>query len=267
MELIRHALEAALEASKVIMKYYDGEIEVELKEDQSPVTIADKEADKIIRKVLEDTGLPILSEEQPIPEHEERLQWEKFWMVDPLDGTKEFIKKNGEFTINIALIENNVPIGGVIAAPASDIVYFGESGYGSFKSVLSKNTESINDIFKEIKPLNPEDPDKDDIIKVAVSRSHLDDTTVQYIEKLKQTRKVDTTSAGSAIKIGLLAEGGAHIYPRFSPCMEWDIAAGFGIVNQLDFQFISTENNKKLSFNKKNLLVNGFVALRDKSFL
>jgi 3'(2'), 5'-bisphosphate nucleotidase len=267
MEKIRHALEAALEASKVIMKYYDGEIEVELKEDQSPVTIADKEADKIIRKVLEETGLPVLSEEHPIPNHDERLQWEQFWMVDPLDGTKEFIKKNGEFTINIALIENNVPVGGVIAAPASSIVYFGESGYGSFKSVLSKDTANISDIFKKITPLNPKDLEKDETIKIAVSRSHLDETTVQYIEKLKQTRNVETTSAGSAIKIGLLAEGEAHIYPRFSPCMEWDIAAGFGIVNQLDFQFISTENNKKLSFNKKNLLVNGFVALRDKSLL
>lgn len=267
MERIRYALNAALEASRVVMKYYEGEIEVEKKADESPVTIADKEADKLIRQILADTGLPVLSEEHSIPEHSERLQWEQFWMVDPLDGTKEFIKKNGEFTINIALIENNVPVGGVIAAPAADIVYFGESGYGSFKSVLTAETKNLNDIFKNIQPLDPEDPAKNDIIKVAVSRSHLDDTTVQYIEKLKKNYKVDTTSAGSAIKIGLLAEGKAHIYPRFSPCMEWDIAAGFGIVNQLDFQFISTENNKKLSFNKKDLHVNGFIALRDKQFM
>ncbi len=267
MERIRHALDAALEASKIVMKYYEGEVEVETKADQSPVTIADKEADKKIRQMLEDTGIPVLSEEHEIPPHEERLQWEQFWMVDPLDGTKEFIKKNGEFTINIALIENNVPVGGVIAAPAANIVYFGESGYGSFKAQLTAKTENLNDIFASIQPLMPEDPAVNDVIKVAVSRSHLDDTTVQYIEKLKKNYDVDTTSAGSAIKIGLLAEGKAHIYPRFSPCMEWDIAAGFGIVNQLDFQFISTENNKKLSFNKKDLHVNGFVALREKKFL
>ncbi|HKK59428.1 MAG TPA: 3'(2'),5'-bisphosphate nucleotidase CysQ [Salinivirga sp.] len=267
MERIRHALDAALKASHLIMKYYEGEIEVETKADQSPVTIADKEADELIRKVLEDTGIPILSEEHPIPPHDERLQWEQFWMVDPLDGTKEFIKKNGEFTINIALLENNVPVGGVIAAPASNIVYFGESGYGSFKSELSPETENLNDIFKNVTPLQPEDFKNGDTLKVAVSRSHLDDTTVKYIEKLKKDHDVDTTSAGSAIKIGLLAEGKAHIYPRFSPCMEWDIAAGFGIVNQLDFQFISTENQKKLNFNKKDLHVNGFIALRDKKFL
>jgi 3'(2'), 5'-bisphosphate nucleotidase len=266
MELIRHALEAALQASEVIMKYYEEDVEVELKADESPVTIADKEADIIIRKVLEETGLPILSEEHPIPEHSERLQWEKFWMVDPLDGTKEFIKKNGEFTINIALIENNVPIGGVIAAPASGIIYFGESGYGSFKSIIDKNM-SIDQIYANVQPLAPENITGEETLCVAVSRSHLDDATVQYIDRLKQDNKVDTISAGSAIKIGLLAEGKAHIYPRFSPCMEWDIAAGFGIVNQLDFQFISTENGKKLNFNKKNLLVNGFVALRDKKYL
>lgn len=267
MELITHALEAALKASKVIMKYYEGEIEVELKADESPVTIADKEADKIIRQVLAETRLPILSEEHAIPEYEERVQWEQFWMVDPLDGTKEFIKKNGEFTINIALIENNVPIGGVIAAPASGIVYFGESGYGSFKSVLDADTENINEIFAKISPLNPDDFKTGEVLKVAVSRSHLDDTTVQYIKKLKQDNEVETISAGSAIKIGHLAEGKAHIYPRFSPCMEWDIAAGFGIINQLDFQFISTETGKKLNFNKRNLLVNGFIALKDKKFL
>ncbi len=267
MERIRHALDAALQASHLIMKYYEGEVKVETKADESPVTIADKEADELIRKILEDTGIPILSEEQPIPPHEERLQWEQFWMVDPLDGTKEFIKKNGEFTINIALIENNVPVGGVIAAPASNIVYFGESGYGSFKSELSAKTQNLNDIFKHVTRLEPHDFKKGETLKIAVSRSHLDDTTVGYIEKLKKEYDVDTTSAGSAIKIGLLAEGKAHIYPRFSPCMEWDIAAGFGIVNQLDFQFISTENQKKLNFNKKDLHVNGFIALRDKKFL
>ncbi|MFO7862398.1 MAG: 3'(2'),5'-bisphosphate nucleotidase CysQ [Salinivirgaceae bacterium] len=266
MELIKHALKAALQASEVIMKYYEEDVEVEIKADESPVTIADKEADRIIRKVLEETDLPILSEEHPIPDHSERLQWEKFWMVDPLDGTKEFIKKNGEFTINIALIENNVPIGGVIAAPASGIIYFGESGYGSFKSTIDKSL-SMDHIWAHVKPLAPENISEGETLCVAVSRSHLDDTTKQYIERLKQDNKVDTISAGSAIKIGLLAEGKAHIYPRFSPCMEWDIAAGFGIVNQLDFQFISTENGKKLNFNKKNLLVNGFVALRDKKYL
>lgn len=267
MELIRHALEAAIKATGVIMKYYEGEIEVELKADESPVTIADKEADRIIRQVLAETGLPILSEEHEVPAYEERIQWEHFWMVDPLDGTKEFIKKNGEFTINIALIENNVPIGGVIAAPASGIVYFGESGYGSFKSILNKDTKGTDEIFAKIKQLKPEDLKDSETIKIAVSRSHLDETTIQYIEKLKQSHKVETIAAGSALKLGLLAEGNAHIYPRFSPCMEWDIAAGFGIINQLDFQLISTETGKKLYFNKKNLLVNGFIALKDKKFL
>jgi len=213
-ELIKVAIYASIKAGNAILKIYKTDFSFEKKIDNSPLTIADKESHIIIRDELLSTNLPILSEEGIETPFDIRKNWKRFWMVDPLDGTKEFIKRNDEFTVNIALIENNYPIGGVIFLPVLDVLYFAFDGIGSFKlKNVSKNffpnIEILELINKSKKlPLKI----KKESFTIIASRSHLSDETKDFIKKLKDKhRKVELISRGSSLKFCVIAEGTADI--------------------------------------------------------
>ena len=251
------AIEAAIEAGKEILKIYDKDFSVEYKEDNSPLTDADIASNNVIVKYLNNTNIPIISEEIKPDSYKERVNWNLVWIVDPLDGTKEFVKKNGEFTVNIALIENGKPILGVIYVPVKKELFYA-NGQGSFKVENIESFEAFNQKGK-IK-INGSNPNKNEIIVVS-SRSHINKATQDYIEKLKETYKnIKMVSAGSSLKLCMLAEGKAHVYPRFAPIMEWDTAAGHAICKFADISVTTVDENKELVYNKEDLLNPFFIA-------
>ena len=207
--------EIALQAGEIIMQYYSSEFEINTKKDLSPVTSADLDADKYIVKKLKENfpEIPVISEESGIPDYEERKLWTRFWLVDPLDGTKEFINKNGEFTVNIALVENEIPVLGVVYAPAMQVLYYAEKGKGAWK--VEDNKQPIQ-IFSE-------KAHKDQPLRVVESRSHKSEELEQFLANYNISERV---SAGSSLKFCVVAENKADIYPRLGPTMEWDVAAG-----------------------------------------
>jgi len=248
-DLLNAALRAAEEASRVILDVYGSDdFQTEQKADDSPVTIADKRAHTVIVKHLETTGLPILSEEGAEIPYAERSQWAYFWMVDPLDGTKEFLKRNGDFTVNIALISQGVPRLGVVAIPVTGEIYYSAPGCGAFKRtdgrdvVLHKRTTA--------------DRSRQGL-RVMASRTHLDDQTVSFIDGLTEPVLV---SRGSSLKFLLLAEGLADLYPRFGRTMEWDTAAAHAIVNGVGLPVYQMGQVVELQYNKKDLSNPGFLA-------
>lgn len=276
--LLDLAIIAAESASKEILAvYHSKDFETELKGDNSPLTLADKRAHECIVKSLEQTGLPILSEEGKDIPYEVRKEWKQFWMVDPLDGTKEFIKRNDEFTVNIALIENQQPILGVLAVPVTGVVYYAAKGLGAFKLKSSKfvvqsqsKPETLNlkhetlnhqpetlNLKLEISNWQPATGNRQPVTKVVASRSHMNPETEAFISKLGETEVV---SAGSSLKFMLLAEGKADIYPRFGPTMEWDTAAAHAILKELGFNVHKTDSKEELIYNKPNLLNPFFIA-------
>ncbi|OEK06792.1 3'(2'),5'-bisphosphate nucleotidase CysQ [Roseivirga misakiensis] len=241
-ELLETAKEASLIAGKKILEIYNSDdFEVELKGDNSPLTKADIAAHDIIVSFLEPTNLPILSEEGRDIPYNERKNWKYIWIVDPLDGTKEFIKRNGEFTVNIALIRNQEPILGVVYAPVLDKLYAAAEGLGG--TLKTK---------KDISRLNP--IDQLDLTKpklrVVASRSHLNEETQAFLDKLNEPEIV---SMGSSLKFMVIAEGNADVYPRFAPTMEWDTAAAHAVLNELNGK-VFAQDGKSLEYNKKNLL-------------
>lgn len=260
--LLLAAIKASLKAGEEILKVYESDFAVEHKDDKSPLTLADKNAHNIICGKLKETNLPVLSEEGKLIEYAERSQWEYFWMVDPLDGTKEFVKRNGEFTVNIALIHQQRSILGVIYVPVTKTLYFAAEGIGSYKvqsSTFDVQSFGLNDIIisSEKLPLK--------IIKskftIVASRSHLSEETEMFIDGIKTTHKeVAFISSGSSIKLCLVAEGSADIYPRFAPTMEWDTAAGQAICEVAGKLVIDYSTNKPVLYNKKNLLNNWFIV-------
>ena len=256
---LKIAINAALTAGEEILKIYtSADFKVAYKSDKSPLTIADKNAHTIIERALVKTKIPILSEEGDDFDYNQRENLRKLWIVDPLDGTKEFIKKNDEFTVNIALVENNRPTLGVIYAPALKVLYFSEEKFGSYKLELKTSTLSSLDYNRAIKL--PVSINKNSY-GVVTSRSHLDKETLSYIEKLKKIRSnVKSVHIGSSLKFCLLAEGTADCYPRFSPCMEWDTAAGQIICKEAGFELIDQTTNTEMLYNRKNLLNNSFVV-------
>lgn len=240
MEYLDKVLEAATEAGKAILDVYTNESYfIEYKQDNSPLTIADKKAHEIIVSFLNETGLPILSEEGEKYSFSERQKWNTFWMIDPLDGTKEFVKRNGEFTVNIALINNGKPIFGVVYAPVLDKLYYGGSTIKSAHLIHNQ---------KEIKLKNNRKSNSK--ITVVASRSHLNKDTQKFIDQFKE---VEIISMGSSLKFMILAEGNANFYPRFAPTMEWDTAAAHAIVDVLGYKVINPETNKTLIYNKECL--------------
>lgn len=259
-EELELAMGAALKAGEAIMEVYNSEdFEVELKSDDSPLTKADKAAHEIIVSCLASSSLPILSEEGSNIPFAERKNWNRFWMVDPIDGTKEFIKRNGEFTVNIALIENQKPIIGVVYAPALKDLYFAEEGAGSFKM---EDILSIEDIHKSER-IDLTQSTYPEVFTLVVSKSHMNEQTQQFVNQKKQEfGEIATASFGSSLKICKVAEGSAHCYPRFGPTMEWDTAAAH-VVAKLSNASVTKEDGKtELDYNKKSLLNTNFIVSR-----
>lgn len=256
-------LKSAVEAGSAIMQVYLHEdFNVEMKADDSPLTKADKMAHKVIMNHLQETGYPVLSEEGSRIDYEERKQWDKFWLVDPLDGTKEFISRNGDFTVNIALISDGNPVAGIIFVPVKSDLYLGIAGEGAWKININDNAfkpagEFIKSHGEEIQA----DPDIPDKLVIAGSRSHMNEETKQYIKSMEKTYgEVELISRGSSLKLCMVAEGKAHIYPRFGPTMEWDTGAGHAIVNAAGGIVLDAKSKKALRYNKVDLHNPWFVV-------
>jgi len=256
----RIAIEAALEAGVEVLKiYHSGDFEVETKEDDSPLTKADKASHQIICSHLEASNIPILSEEgQSIP-YETRKKWEELWILDPIDGTKEFIKRNGEFTVNIALVQKGKPTIGVVFAPALGDLYFSEKGVGAFKVKVDLNNYQLDTLLSEALALPL--PQEQRPFTIVASRSHLSEETKDYIEKMKQEHgEVKLISKGSSLKLCMLAEGVADCYPRFAPTMEWDTAAGQAVCEAAGFQVIDWTTNAPMKYNREHLTNPWFIV-------
>ncbi len=256
--LLVTAVKAALAAGTEILKVYDTNFDVEHKNDDSPLTQADKNANEVINKFLKPTQIPIISEENRQLDYAERKDWNRCWIVDPLDGTKEFIKRNGEFTVNIALIENGNPVLGVIYVPVTKELYFTSSdGKTSKKIVITSENDSVEKIVKNAKEIKPS---KASVVKIVGSRSHLNEDTKNFIAEIAKQNEVEIVSKGSSLKFCLVAEGLAQLYPRFAPTMEWDTAAGHAICNAVGVSVIDQTTGKNMQYNKPNLLNNYFLV-------
>ncbi len=266
-ELIQTIIQTSILAGKRIMEVYNTDFEVDYKDDESPLTKADREANTIICDHLQKIGIPILSEEGKQLPYSKRKEWKRLWIVDPLDGTKEFVKRNGEFTVNIALIENNSPIMGVIFCPTLKILYIASHSLGgSFKITLQQdwqeNKPQVNVLMKMKKKLPLKTVNKPLI--VAASRSHLSDETRQFVKSLeKKVGGVTFISKGSSLKLCMVAEGNADMYPRFAPTSEWDTAAGQAIVEQAGGSVFIKGTKKPMIYNKENILNPWFLAIRN----
>ena len=258
------AIDAALKAGENILSIYDdpaSDFEIERKADNSPLTIADRKAHEAIVAILNDTPFPVLSEEGKHLNYEVRRKWDTLWIVDPLDGTKEFIKRNGEFTVNIALVQNSVPVLGVIYVPVKRVLYFAVEGIGAYKysGIVAPEGTTLQQMIKESEPMPLEDV-RDHFIVVA-SRSHLSPETETYIADLKKKHgSVELISSGSSIKICLVAEGSADVYPRFAPTMEWDTAAGHAIARAAGMEVYQAGKDEPLRYNKEDLLNPWFIV-------
>lgn len=245
-ELTNLAKTASIDAGKAILEVYNSDdFGVELKGDNSPLTIADQKAHQIIVNHLAKIGYPILSEEGANIIFEERKNWEYYWLVDPLDGTKEFIKRNGEFTVNIALIKNGIPILGVVFAPVLDLLYWGNNEEGAWKKE------------NKLTPIKLSKPETNDIKTIVASRSHLSLETQNFID---QYSYAEVISMGSSLKFMLVAEGKAQIYPRFAPTLEWDTAAAHGIILAMEGKVLKWPEKVDIIYNKENLLNPSFVC-------
>jgi len=256
------AILAAIEAGKEILDVYENTFEVEYKDDKSPLTIADKRAHNKIMHMLEETGIPVLSEEGREMNYSERSKWRVLWVVDPLDGTKEFIKQNGEFTVNIALVEEGVPVLGVVYVPVEETLYFGAQDFGAFRvdqAAHVKDSEDLEDWISRGKSL----PEKRDRPYTMVgSRSHMSDETAAFFDEVRREYPdSEVISRGSSLKICMVAEGSADVYPRFAPTMEWDTAAGHALAKAAGFEIYQAKNEAHpLEYNKEDLLNPWFIV-------
>ncbi|PKG52021.1 3'(2'),5'-bisphosphate nucleotidase CysQ [Olleya sp. 1-3] len=258
------AIEASLKAGKVIMEVYDTAFDVEIKDDKSPLTEADKKANDIINSYLINTEFPIISEENKQTDYATRKNWTTCWVVDPVDGTKEFIKRNGEFTVNIALVTNGKPELGVIYVPATKTIYVANvTTKEAFKTQLDSHDAPVEEVINAATVLQPKAPESNPV-QVVGSRSHMSQETLDFVESIKNEGKdVEVVSKGSSLKFCLVAEGNADVYPRFAPTMEWDTAAGQAICNAVGIDVISQETNQSLLYNKENLLNPWFLVSKN----
>jgi 3'(2'), 5'-bisphosphate nucleotidase len=270
VEMMLSAVTTAVQSGREILRIYEKPFEVERKEDHSPVTVADRASHRVIEKLLQISfpEIPVLSEEGKTVPFKVRKKWSLFWLVDPLDGTKDFIKRNGEFTVNIALVRGNTPVLGVINIPSADTVYFGMEGGGAFKVTAAskyiykkKNSDIIFD-RSETLPIDREK--KREHLVIVKSRSHSGEKTEQCIEKLLALYSGNRIiTAGSSIKLCLLAEGSADVYPRLGPTMEWDTAAGHAVLRFSGGDVLRADNWSPLVYNKEELLNPPFVAVKN----
>lgn len=258
------AIRASVEAGMHIIRIYkSNHYNTVYKEDESPVTMADIKSHETIRHRLLTSSLPILSEEESNIPFSQRKSWEYFWLVDPLDGTREFLKKNDEFTVNIALIKRNAPSAGIIYSPAKQILYFSapEEGVFRLKSAESYVFEADSlQFLQDCSDKLPYDVTRDEITVIS-SRSFHSADTEKYILALKERfQNITLISTGSALKFGLIAEGKADIYPRLAPTMEWDVAAGHAILKELGYSVIDVKTGDPLVYNKPDLMNPWFIA-------
>lgn len=263
-QLLITAITAALKAGEEILRIYDdpaSDFQVEKKADNSPLTIADRRSNEIILSYLANTPYPVISEETQATEYAVRRTWETVWIVDPLDGTKEFIKRNGEFTVNIALVHEGHPTLGVIYIPVRRQLYYADLATGAYRIddiayTPDADWERLGTQAQKL-PLRREG----DAYIVVASRSHLSPETEEFIRALEQEHaNLQLTSVGSSIKICLVAEGTADIYPRFAPTMEWDTAAGHAIACAAGRELYHTDGRTPLTYNKENLLNPWFIV-------
>ncbi|WP_262328143.1 3'(2'),5'-bisphosphate nucleotidase CysQ [Carboxylicivirga litoralis] len=260
-ELTALAIEAALQAGKEIMAVFNfDDFGVRLKSDDSPLTEADLKSHQIIASFLKSTDIPVLSEEGEELSYEERKNWSKLWIVDPLDGTKEFVKRSGEFTVNIALVEHQKPVMGVVFAPYLGCLYWGDEN-GAFKANLKPDwielSSSLIDSL-EVQKLPVKSPE---VMTAVASVSHFSKETEAYINALKEKEgDVKLVSRGSSLKMCLVAEGSAHIYPRLGPTMEWDTAAGQAVIEAAGGQLNDWKTKEPMLYNREDLLNGWFLA-------
>ena len=272
--LLLRAIGAALAAGQAILAVYETDFRVEHKADDSPLTQADRESHRILVAQLRPTELPIMSEEGRHLNFEQRRGWHRFWLLDPLDGTKEFIKRNGEFTVNAALIEGRRPIAGVVYAPVPDILYIGSRDQGAFKIVsaqekwhsVQNETQDLESRFQDLLrrsvrlPSTSAEPKRFTIVG---SRSHGGPELEAIVDRKRAEHgDVDFISAGSSLKLCLVAEGRAHLYPRTGPTMEWDTAAGQAVAEAGGAEVVDFETGRPLRYNKEDLHNPWFLVKR-----
>lgn len=267
---------ASIRGGMAILDVYYSDYSVEYKQDDSPLTIADKRSNQKITRMLETTGIPILSEEGRKIDFRARQTWECLWVVDPLDGTKEFIKRNDEFTVNIALVQKSAPVMGVIFVPVSSTLYFAEKGIGSFRMTdpvfikelaeagdPGQKPEIMTEIMKHSKRLPFAVRKDESSCTIVGSRSHATPELEEYVaKKQREYRNVEFISAGSSLKFCLVAEGKADMYPRLGPTMEWDTAAGQAIAENSGCSVLQWGTGIPLSYNKEDLLNPSFMVSR-----
>jgi len=260
VQLVDQAIKAALAAGlKINEVYARSDFNIQIKEDETPVTIADSLAHDEILEQLKSTALPVLSEEGIHLSYSERKNWDLFWLVDPLDGTKEFIKRNDEFTVNIALIQKNEPIAGVIFAPVTGELYVGIPEIGAFR--LLNPSEDCTFQTMQLSGIKlPEKITRDEFV-VAISRSHVNRATEAFIQSLRDEHSaIKIVNKGSSLKICMVAEGTADIYPKIGTTMEWDTAAGHAIVRAAGKNIICPDTNAELTYNKQDLRNPNFMV-------
>ena len=279
------SIQAAIDAGAAILEVYRStEFEIEEKVDKSPLTLADKRSHEVIVNYLGKFDIPILSEEGRDIPYQERNKWGTYWLIDPLDGTKEFIKKNGEFTVNIAMIRQNKPLAGVIYVPDRDTLYFASTEIGAYKveahpiaGLIAEQKERADQPagLPDYDPAQrlagiigqstnlPIGQSTDRPYTIAGSRSHATPELESIVEeKRREYGEVEFISAGSSLKLCLVAEGRADIYPRTGPTMEWDTAAGQAVVECSGGKVFKYDTEEPLEYNKENLLNPWFVVVR-----
>ena len=233
---------------------------IEIKGDNSPLTKADTASHKVIMRYLNKTEIPVLSEEGRAIDYRERKEWNQLWIVDPIDGTKEFIKRNGEFTVNIALVEDQKTSLGVIFVPATGILYFSTKAMGAFKVSVDLDKYSIENILEKSNKLPLQRVDK--TFTIVASRSHMSPETEAYVQDMRDIHgEVNLISKGSSLKLCMVAEGQANCYPRFAPTMEWDTAAGQAICEHAGFQVIDWGTKENMLYNREELLNAWFLVI------
>jgi 3'(2'), 5'-bisphosphate nucleotidase len=246
--LLPQVVALAKKAGDAIMEVYSqDDFGTTYKENDSPLTRADIAAHTVISEQLQQLtpDLPTISEESKSVPYETRQNWDAFWLIDPLDGTKEFIKRNGEFTVNIALIEHGEPVLGVVYAPVLDITYWGAKGLGAFKQTQGTVTEQIKvSDYRE------------GTLKIVASRSHAGESLTRFLEAIGN---YECLSMGSSLKLCLVAEGTAHLYPRLGPTMEWDVAAAHCVVTEAGGS-LTDLSSRPLRYNKPDLLNSYFIV-------
>ena len=254
-QLFLNLCNIAISAGLIINKYYKTNFKISIKDDKSPLTEADLNSNKYISESLSKIypNIPILSEESCI-DWSERRDWKTYWLIDPLDGTKEFINQNDEFTVNIALIEKNKPVFGVIYAPALFKLFYASSNNGSFKL----NTANTISTLKDSSRIKTNNKKNKELVNIIGSRSHANEYLNQWI--IKNFNEYNLIQKGSSLKFCEIAEGNADIYPRFGPTSEWDIAAGHIILTEAGGN-LETIDNKKILYNTKESVINSdFIA-------